>query len=1124
MNKKFTAVFCGSYSCRVPKFLKIMKITIVLWFVAIMHVSATSFAQKISLNVKNASLGRVLDQLSQQSGYNFIYDVKVIQSAKPVSISVSDEAIEEVLQKCFRDQPLTFLINDNTVVIRKKAPVERIVADPVTIIGVVNDEKGLPLPGVNVIIKGTTTGVATDTNGKFSIKVPDDHAVLVFKLLGFADQEIPVKGKAQINVIMKEQLSALNEVIVVGYGTRKKSDVTGAISAVNEKQLREIPAGNIGTALQGAAPGLSVLKSGGNSHPGSTPVIRIRGERSLGADNSPLIILDGIPFSGSLNDISQDDIVSAQILKDASATAIYGSRGSNGVILINTRRGKNQKAVISYSGYAGFNKVLGQYDVMDASQFLTFRKWAKINGTTAGTYTGLDDPKLLTGNTSIFSDPTELALYQAGNNTNWQNLLYKTPLVTNHQVGVTGGTETTQYDMSLGYYNAGGIYPGQSMTRYNIKISLDHTLGKNFKIGLSTLNSYSLLYGLNINPVNNFLQASPFSTPYAADGTLARYLPGSNQNVWNPLSDFVKGQIVDDDKRFNNFTTAYLDVNLNHGFKYRLNTGIQISPETQGKFYGSNTTKQLGTQNYGYNSNTTGYNYTVENILTYDKTIARDHNINFTGLYSLQKSQSENNNVSYRNIPADYIQYYNPQYASNITSAGNFSKWSILSYMGRLNYTFKDKYLATVTVRSDGSSRLADGNKWHTFPSGALGWNVAKESFLMDSKVISALKLRASYGTTANTSIGTYETIGGLASIYYNYGADNVQGTYPSTPGNPTLGWENTASMNFGVDFGLFNNRVSGSLEYYKQTTNDILLFQSLPATSGYGSIRNNIGQTQNKGMELNLSTINFTGNGKNSFSWSTDINVFYNRGRINKLASGATQDINNGWFVGNPNGVIYDYRRIGIWQNTPEDIALATKYGLTISGTNSVIGTVKVDDVNKDGKITADDRTILGAHQPKFEGGITNRFAYKSFDFSFVTYFKVGGLLSSGITGGFSNSFQAGYNNLDVNYWTPDNPVNYWPKPNSSLQLPFYQSTLTYFSASYLKIRNITLGYTLPTGSLKVIGAKSARIYATASNPFTFFSPYKKQGKGLDPETNYNLDVNTPALWSMLFGVNVSF
>lgn len=1133
MYKLFhTSVWRATGSLRF-KFLLTMKFICMFLLITIFQGKAASFAQRVTLNVKNASLDKVFESLNQQTNYNFYYNDELIRKARTISLSVTDEPLIEVLKQCFSRQPFTYSINKNVVVLRAYSAAEQLQRQEIVVSGKVTDDKGAGIPGASIKVKGTNQTASTTAEGNFSIRT-NENAVLVVSYVGFVSQEIAVQGRTSVNITLKQSEEELAELVIVGYGTRKKSDLTGSVSTVDEKRIREIPAGNIATALQGSAPGVSILKTDGKSHPGSPPTIRIRGERSLGAGNDPLIILDGIPFNGNLNDISQDDVVSATILKDASATAIYGSRGANGVVLINTRRGKNGKPVVSYNGYAGFNKTLGNYDVMDASQFLQFRKWARINGSAANTYTGIDDPGLVSDEPTktIFSDKTEYALYKAGTNTNWQDLLYKTALLTNHQVGVSGGSDATQYDISVGYYNAGGIYPGQGMNRYSAKLSIDHKLGKYIKVGLSSLNSYNLTTGLNLNPVSQFLQASPFSTPYLADGTLATFLPGSNMNVWNPLSDFTPGNVVDDVKRLNTFTTAYLEADFTHGFKYKLNTGIELSPETQGKFYASNTTKQLGTQNYGYNRTATGYNYTVENIVTYDKTIAEDHALNLTGLFSLQKTRMEVNDVSYRDVLADYIQYYNPKYASSVTSSGDFNKASILSYMGRLNYTYKNKYLLTATLRADGSSRLATGNKWHSFPSAALGWNIKNEKFLENTKLVSALKLRSSYGKIGNQAIGSYETIGGLTSIYYNYGGTNVQGTYPNpdAPANITLGWEYTSTLNFALDYGFFNNRITGSVEYYQQKTSDILLYQTLPRTSGYNKIRNNIGITENNGMEFNLSTINFDAANQNSLKWTTDLNVFFNRNKITKLASGATKDLANSWFVGSPNGVIFDYQRTGLWQNTPDDIALAIKYGLVanesayLTGTNSLVGTVKVADINGDNKITADDRVILGSRQPKLEGGMTNRFAYKNFDFSFVTYFKYGGKLKSGIHGGWSNTFQAGYNNLDVDYWTPDNPVNYWPKPNSTLQTPAYRSTLDLFDASYLKIRSMTLGYTLPGKTLNAIGAKSARIYATASNPFTFFSPYMRDAKGLDPETNKNVDEITPSLWSMVFGINVSF
>jgi len=390
---------------------------------------------------------------------------------------------------------------------------------------------------------------------------------------------------------------------------------------------------------------------------------------------------------------------------------------------------------------------------------------------------------------------------------------------------------------------------------------------------------------------------------------------------------------------------------------------------------------------------------------------------------------------------------------------------------------------------------------------------------------MNTLKLRASYGTVGNQGIGAYDTLGQLDLRRYNFGSDNVLGTYPIRAANATLGWENTSSLNFGLDYGVLDNRISGSIEFYKQFTDHILLDQTLPATSGIPlPVRNNIGKTENTGVELNISSVNLKGGENGGFSWSTDLNIFLNRGKITELASGVTQDISNSWFVGHPIGTFFNYKRVGIWQNTPEDIAQAEELGLTVTGTNSVIGTVRVADANGDGRINLDDRVILGSRQPKFEGGFTNRFAYKNFDLSIVTYFKVGGLMKSGIHGGWMNTLQGIYNNLDLPYWTPDNMENYWPKPNSALQNPEFKSTLDLMDASYLKIRNINLGYTLPKAALANLGVKSAHVYTTVSNPFVFFSEYKNKFGGLDPETNNAIDINTPPLWSLLFGVNVTF
>lgn len=1105
---------------RQSKLLLIMRLSLLLTITGLINLNATGFSQLFTITGSNLTVKEVIETIEKKSDYKFLYQNELIENTNEVSLEVYGQPIEKVLNQLLSQANIGYRMFDDKLIVLTRA--DAVLLQTVTIKGKVTGvSSGEPVPGATVLVKGTTNGTSTDENGNFKLEIPNANGIIIVSSVGYLSEEIEVAGRTNLEIKLVEDIQKLEEVVVVGYGTQKKSDITGSIATISEKSLRVIPAGNIASALQGMGAGVDIQKNGGNSHPGSTPVIRIRGERSLSGGNDPLIILDGIPYDGSLNDVNPDDITSIQVLKDASSTAIYGARGSNGVLLIQTQRGKEQKATVNYNGYGGFNKPLGKYNMMNAEQFTQFKKWAKFNGMKEGTYTGLDDPQLIT---DMFTDATEYTGYINGIDTDWQDLIYKTSIVTNHQLGLSGGTSKTKYATSVGYYNSTGVYEKQGMERYTIKLSVDQQMGKYVKIGLNTLNSYTILTGLDVNPMSQALQATPLLSPYNDDGTLKGFL-GNSQNVYNPLKDFQNGAILDDKIRFSTFTTGYLDIDFTHGFKYKLNTGIQLNPETHQKYYSKETTKQLGIRNWGYNNSTKGYNYTIENIFTYDKTIAGKHNINFTGLYSIQEFEKQWFSTQYNDVVIDNVGYYNPSLASNQTSDGWYEKSDMLSYMGRLNYNFKEKYLLTLTLRSDGSSRLAEGSKWQTFPSGAIGWNIAKESFMQNLGFISALKFRASYGTVGSAAVGIYQTTGGLSSTKYNFGTTNVLGYYPTDATNHSLRWEETTTSNIGLDFGFLSNRINGSVEVYMQDTKNLLMDQALPATSGIpNKMKANIGKTENKGMEFNVRSVNFDGDGAEGFYWSTDMNIFLTRQKITQLSTGVKEDKINNWFIGEPNGVYYDYKRIGIWQNTPEDSAMAKSYGLTTTGSTSVIGTVRVDDSNDDGKINDEDKVILGYRQPKFEAGMTNSFAYKNFDFTFVLYLKVGGMMRSGIHEGWMNTFQAGYNNVNIPYWTPENRENYWPKPNAAKQNPDYKSTLCYMEATYLKLRTMTLGYTVPANLLGRLNVQSTRVYATVSNPLVLFSRYVDEFDGLDPETNGNLDLNTPAMWSMLFGVNITF
>jgi TonB-linked SusC/RagA family outer membrane protein len=451
--------------------------------------------------------------------------------------------------------------------------------------------------------------------------------------------------------------------------------------------------------------------------------------------------------------------------------------------------------------------------------------------------------------------------------------------------------------------------------------------------------------------------------------------------------------------------------------------------------------------------------------------------------------------------------------------------------MGRINYSYNDRYLLTLTMRADGSSRLAPGNKWHTFPSAAVAWNISRESFFSGIPRVNNLKLRASYGTVGNTAISPYQTLGALSPIVYNFGSSYTTGAYFSNAANDSLTWENTSTANLGLDFGLFNNRVSGSIEVYKQYTNSLLLSQTLPITSGIpNAVVRNVGKTENKGLEIHISTVNIQGKTKNDFTWTSDLNFFINRGKITQLANGATRDVANGWFVGQPIEVYYDFQRMGIWQNTSADSAEAKRLGLTVTGSGSVIGTIRVADVSgpngkPDGKIDQTyDRIIIGTSEPKWEGGTTQRFSFKGFDFTVVAFARWGYTLNSSLYGGnFVNTYQGIYNNLKTDFWTPTNHQNENPKPNSNNTNPVNRSVLSYFDGSFVKIRSMSLGYNLPSSIIQKVGGRSLRVYAIATDPFILFSPYRRIG-GIDPEGAGTVGIDTPPVWSWTFGLNLSF
>lgn len=993
----------------------------------------------------------------------------------------------------------------------------------ITVRGTVTDETGAGLPGTNVLVKGSNSGVTTDVDGKYTIEVSKENAVLVFSFIGYETQEVAVGTQTVVDVSLMPSLQSLTEIVVVGYGVQREEAVTGSVASIKGDMMRDVPAANISQALQGRLPGVEFAQT--SSQPGAAMQIRIRGSRSLNASNDPLIVLDGIPFPGSIGDINPNDIKSVDILKDASATAIYGSRGANGVILVTTNRGQKGKAKVSYNGFHGLKTVFAEYPMMSGPEFAALRQ-------AAGMYNNaLDESNDV--------------------NTDWQDKLYRTGMMTSHDVGVSGGTDNGNYNFNAGYFEDEGVVPTQQYKRYSMRGALDQGVGEYFRFGFTTNNNYSVTEGSNVG-LYGVLSMSPIANPYNADGTLKRTVRMPLDEQWVYTRDVVEDlsdRWLNQTRAIGTYNTMYGEVKIPgvEGLKYRVNLGLNYRQSNNGAFTGAGinsatpTTPSTATI---INEHTT--DWTIENLLTYDRTFAGKHQINAVALYSASETQYNKSEISARDIPAEVFQFYNlGQAAGEITvdpSRQDYWKSGLTSWMGRVMYSYDDRYLLTATVRSDASSRLAEGHKWHTYPAVSLGWNLGREAFMNDVDFLNMLKLRVGYGQTSNQSIAPYATLGRLATRPYNFGPDSYStGYYVNELPNSNLGWEYSETWNYGVDFSLFNDRLTGTAEYYVTNTNDLLLNVNLPNTTGVTSYTANVGKTRNKGIELSLNGVIL--DNVNGWTWEAGINIYGNRNELVALASGAQRDESNWWFVGHPIDVIYDYERIGLWQeedpyrNILEPGGNAGMIKVKYTGTYEADGTPTR-------AIGPADRQILNVN-PDFQGGFNTRVSYKGFDLSAVGAFKSGGILISTLysSSGYLNMLNGRRGNVKVDYWTPENTDAKYPKPGgiASSDNPKYGSTLGYFDASYLKIRTISLGYNFNNNAwLQNAGVDKLRVYFTVQNPFVMFSPYHKES-GMDPETNsygnenaavtttyqrrlLTLGTNAPSTRNFLVGVNFTF
>ncbi|WP_273215439.1 SusC/RagA family TonB-linked outer membrane protein [Runella zeae] len=989
---------------------------------------------------------------------------------------------------------------------------------------VISSEDSSPLPGVSVVVKGTTTGTNTDGDGSFKLTVKDNKAVLVFSAVGFEKKEIVVGESSVFNITLSTDQKTLNEVVVVGYGTQKKSQMTGAISQVTAKQITEMPLTNLGQALQGRAAGVDVSQSG--SKPGAAPRILIRGRRSFNAGNDPLYVVDGIPLSAGYEDVNPNDIQSIEVLKDATATAIYGARGANGVVLVTTKRGANKgKTTVTIDTYAGTSKAYSKLELFSGEEFAEYvREAYRATGLyrdAAGNPvpTGVADAAADAKVAVLGGDPNVAAGIAAGRNTQYQDLILRTGVMQNHTIGIQGGNDRTSFYISGGFFQDKGITKLLDFTRNSLRANIDHQVNRRLKVGISSYMMYSIRNGENLNPYANTLNANPLGTPYNPDGSLL-FEPTNDALLSNPLSEVEPGVNVDNTKRYRIFNSIYAEVKILDGLTYRLNLGPDFTISRWGRFIGSETNARRRGDAQAFNENRFGFNFTMENIVNYNKTVGK-HTFNVTAVQSIQKDNFERYRSEVQGIPAQAQAFYSLNSATSVLGVqSSLTEWTISSLMGRVNYSFDDKYLLTATLRRDGSSRFGENTKYGNFPGFALGWNISNETFLKGVSWIDLLKLRAGWGQVGNQGVAPYQTQGLLSRTTYAFGATGAFGFRPGTISNPDLRWESTATANVGLDFSVFRGRIQGSLEFYETNTKSLLLNDFLPGSVGFNFFSNNVGHTRNSGIELGVTTVNV--NTKNGFKWTTDFQFTRNREEIVELYNGKVDDLGNRWFIGYPLNTYFDFKKAGIWQTSEAD--LAKSYG-------SEVGQIKVQDTDGDGRITAADRVIIGNDVPKWSGGLTNRFEFKGFDLSFFLFGRFGNTILSGF---HRNQLQlAGrYQQIKVDYWTPNNPTNEFPRPKSNQEFPVYNSTLFYYDGTFVKLRNINFGYTFSNAIAKKIGAESLRLYASIQQP-KIWSSYLTKYNGVDPEaaitgsptgtTEVNSGV-TPSTTVTTFGLNVKF
>lgn len=1079
-----------------------MKISMLFMFLVLFTMQAnSSYAQrtKITLDLNNVTVERLIDEIESKTDFHFVYQIKEVDLNRVVSVKANKELVTKILERIFGNTKTTHNVVDKQIFLKEREAKantfkQEVQNSPVKlqqlVSGVITDSDGIPLAGANVVEKGTTNGVTADFDGNFSIEVANESATLVISYIGYSTKEVPLNGQASVNIVLEESAAGLDEVVVVGYGVQKKSDITGAVSNISEEKLQSRPTANFSDALQGRSSGVQIRQSGGDLD--GKFQIAIRGVGSVTGSNDPLIVVDGVPLvSASFSTINPKDIASIDILKDASATAIYGARAANGVVIITTKKGTVGKPQLTYSSDVSIEHISERYDVMSTEQqrLLFVEAFKNSNRSTA-----------------VYDDPNN-PIWQVDND--WQDLGTRAGIRQIHNLNYSGGTENTQYSASASYQNRTGILLNTDIKTYSLRTNLSSQVNDWLKISTNITGSYQPQNysdgdDWGSTGYRGFVYQHSYTPAYDENGELANidtasapYF-GANTNPLVPL--LLPTKELNTTRLLGNFQT---NIRLMDGLFFNTNLGgdlVRVEGYTYNPIYSIG--RMINTQGSVTVSNNSDTNWVADATLDYTKEFNKHDLKLLVGVSAQQFLLRRTSAFGTGTIDNSLNQLSNQ---TSFNSTGSNVKGGLASSFARLNYGFDDRYLLTATVRRDGSSRFGPDKRYGVFPSASLAWRVSQENFLKNSTTLNDLKFRVSYGLTGNQNIGNFEFITRAASTPYIFGNTVVVGNSASNIGNPSLQWEANKQLDIGVDFALFKSRISGTIDYYDKKSEDLLIQNPIPLTAGVPNPPIvNIGSVRNSGIEFAIFTRNLTG----KFKWSTDFNISYNENEVLDIGSNSAgepleipgQNIplsnvpTNLTVAGRPVGAFNMYIFEGMWQ-LGEEAEAATWF-------NAVPGDPKYRDLNNNGLLDAGDRAFVGNPHPKFIGGMDNTFSYKNLSLSVFMNFATGNKLYNTARNLFSRGVPFVQNFAEAaDFWTPDNPNATSPRPSqggTTTTLATLASTRFLEDASFLRVKNVALTYDLPGKIFETSFISSAQFTLSATNLLTF-----TKYTGLDPEAS---------------------